>query len=290
MSSPSAADKLATLQSAIILDRADLRTRGMSARQITAAVRDGRLTRIRRGVYAAGALPAAVSDAIRIGGRIACVTLLHLLGVFVLDTAKTHVQVRPNLSRSRHRRRSDATLHWVDCRDDGHAHAVSMRDAVLQSIRCQAPRAAIATLDSVLNHRLLTHDQIVALFSDLPDRYRPLLALVDGSAGSGPETFVRLMLRALGLQYETQVQIPGVGRVDFLVEGWLIIECDSKEFHEGWEKQVEDRSRDLEAACQGYITIRPLAADIFSRADRVREAIKAVVDAFSGRLCRVARS
>jgi very-short-patch-repair endonuclease len=39
-----------------------------------------------------------------------------------------------------------------------------------------------------------------------------------------------------------------VGRVDFLVEGWLIIECDSKAHHEGWDKQRRDRRRDLAAA------------------------------------------
>ena len=35
---------------------------------------------------------------------------------------------------------------------------------------------------------------------------------------------MRLMLRGLGCQIEVQVVIPGVGRVDFVVDGWLIVE------------------------------------------------------------------
>ncbi|MEJ1089573.1 DUF559 domain-containing protein [Microbacterium sp. Mu-80] len=82
----------------------------------------------------------------------------------------------------------------------------------------------------------------------------------------------------LGLPFETQVTLIGVGRVDFVVAGWLIIECDSREFHEGWDKQVDDRARDLAAARLGYVTIRPIAADVFNRPDTVRAAIKEVVD------------
>ncbi len=54
----------------------------------------------------------------------------------------------------------------------------------------------------------------------------------------------------------------GVGRVDMVVDGWLVIECDSREFHQGWKAQLEDRRRDLALAALGYTTIRPAAEDI----------------------------
>jgi very-short-patch-repair endonuclease len=60
------------------------------------------------------------------------------------------------------------------------------------------------------------------------------------------------------------VWIDGVGRVDFVVEGWLVIECDSRAHHGGWEAQVADRRRDLALAALGYASIRPIAADIFA--------------------------
>lgn len=121
------------------------------------------------------------------------------------------------------------------------------------------------------------------LFTLLPARVQVLLSLVDASAESGPETYMRLILRTLGVSYETQVVIPGVGRVDFVVDGWLIIECDSKEFHEGWKKQLEDRARDIAAAGIGYTTIRPIASDILFDSSVVRQRIAAILDAFRSR-------
>jgi len=91
------------------------------------------------------------------------------------------------------------------------------------------------------------------------------------------------MLRALGLAYETQVLISGVGYVDFIVDGWLIIECDSREFHEGWGKQQQDRHRDIAAARAGYVTIRPLAADILRSPLSVQAALREIIDVFGGR-------
>lgn len=132
----------------------------------------------------------------------------------------------------------------------------------------------MATLDSVLHLGILTWDEVRDVFTHLPARYRPLLRLVDGIAESGPETLVRLMLRQLGLRYEAQVEIAGVGRVDFVVEGWLIIECDSKEFHEGWAKQRRDRKRDLAAARLGFVTLRPLAEDVMYRPEEVLDALR----------------
>ncbi len=275
---PTPAQRLVALLQIRILTRDDLRAGAMDTHAITAAVRAGTLIRLRRGRYVAHEVAADVSEAVRIGGRLACVSLLQLIGIFVLENPGLHVQVSPRLSRFRHRRSPGATLHWTDCVHPSAEHAVSVWDAVRQSIRCQEPRAAIATLDSVLHHRILTHEQVVAVFESLPHRFRALLPLLDPSAESGPETFVRLLLRTLGLPYDTQVTVPGVGRVDFVVCGWLIIECDSREFHEGWDSQVADRARDIAAARQGYVTIRPLAADIFTRPNEVKTAIKEVVE------------
>ncbi|MGA7148161.1 MAG: DUF559 domain-containing protein [Microbacterium sp.] len=90
---------------------------------------------------------------------------------------------------------------------------------------------------------------------------------------------MRLMLRAFGLSFEVQVVIDRVGRVDFVVEGWLIIECDSRAHHSDWESQRRDRRRDQAAAALGFATFRPIAEDIMWRSAEVREALAGLVTA-----------
>ncbi|WP_226533458.1 endonuclease domain-containing protein [Microbacterium paraoxydans] len=270
--------RAAQFYAATVFSRADLTASGMTSRDITRAIDSGRLRRLRRDRYAIEPVSAAVAEAVRIGGRLSCVSLLVEIGVFVHLRDVLHVHVRPGSSRVRRPQSKHTLLHWNTWSGDPEPlHAAALADAVAQAVRCQQPRAAVATLDSIMHHGLMSWDEVLRVFEWLPKRYRPLLALVDSSAESGPETFMRLLLRALGVTYETQVVIDGVGRVDFLVEGWLIIECDSKEFHEGWEKQVDDRRRDLAAATKGYITIRPLASDILRRDSALRETVDAVI-------------
>lgn len=263
---------------ATVLSRAELLESGMSPRDITESVRGGSLRRLRRDRYAAADVSDDVAEAVRIGGRLSCLSLLKLIGVFVLNCTSLHVHVRPGTSRTRKPVNEATIVHWDTWSGQNSPfHAVALLDAARQAVRCQKPRAAIATLDSLLHHRLLTREQLTLVFASLPSRFGVLLALVDSSAESGPETLMRLILRTLGVSYETQVVIPGVGRVDFLVEGWLIIECDSKTYHEGWDKQVEDRARDISAAGLGYVTVRPIATDLMHSGVRVQTAIADVL-------------
>lgn len=265
----------------LVRTRAEMIELGWTPRRLTRAVRAGVLVRPRRDRYALADLDDSIIAAVRAGGALTCLSLLQLLRVFVLKTTSIHVRVAPNSSRHGERRKDGCALHWrVDEGDEPLLHVTSLSDAIRHSVRCQDARPALATLDSLVHHGLVTIDELTAIFATLPTRFRILLDLVDGTAASGPETYVRLMLRTLGLRYETQVWIEGVGYVDFVVEGWLIIECDSKEFHEGWAKQKQDRRRDLAAARLGFVTIRPLAADILTDGSTVQEDIRVVVAAF----------
>jgi len=68
-----------------------------------------------------------------------------------------------------------------------------------------------------------------------------------------------------------------VGRVDLLVDGWLIVECDSEQFHGTWTVHKKDRRRDMAALDRGYATLRLLAEDILYRPDRVRAALERIL-------------
>ncbi len=291
MDTQAMAERIAATYAPVVHSRAELLENGSSTRDITRAVRAGALVRLRRDHYAHPDIDPAVAEAVRVGGRVACVTVLQMLGVFVLRASGIHMHLHPHMSRIRPRLAPTTVMHWTSRAGEATArHIVPLREAVRQSVTCQEPRAVIATLDSLLHLRLVTRAQLEELFAELPRRLHPILRLVDGSAESGPETYMRLILRTLGVRFQTQVPVPGVGRVDFVVEGWLIIECDSKKFHEGWTAQAADRARDIAAARLGYTTIRPLASDILFDSAGVREQIADIIRAFGRRGRRRRRS
>lgn len=254
--------------------RCDLLAAGWTDRELARAVADGRILKPRPNAYLLPGADGDVVDACRLGGRLACVSELARHGVFVLERGVLHVHLHQNPRRhSRVDRRT--RRHWDRLRRTPPARSTSVElfDAIVQAVRCQQPRAALATLDSALHLGVLDQDDLDELFRVLPRRHRVLRGLIDPRAESGPETLVRLMLRALGASFEVQVEIAGVGRVDSVVDGWLIVECDSKGFHATWEEQRRDRRRDQAAAALGYATYRPIAEDIMWQPGDVQAAL-----------------
>lgn len=252
-----------------VLTPAVLAERGLTRHQVTKLVASGRLVRLRRGRLASADMHPSLMRAGRLGGRLDCVSLLKELGVFVRPRdGRLHVQLDMGASRLP-ARDSGVRAHWrptVAARDVLTADLV---EALAQACRCQTPRDAVATLDSAWHIGLVDQALLSDVFARLPRRYRRLRPLLDCRAESGPESLMRLLLRGLGCAVELQVDVDGVGRVDLLVDGWLIVECDSRAHHSGWDAQKRDRRRDLAAAARGYTTVRPIAEDILERPEVV---------------------
>jgi hypothetical protein len=272
-----------------IFARSTLLEEGMRPRGITRAVRDGTIVRVRRDRYALPGLHDDIRAAVRIGGRRACLSTLAAAGVFVFDASRVHVHVDRSASRLRGPRPDDRllatsdrggfTLHWrpldqprgtFDC-------DVSIIDALAQSIRCQAPRMALATLDSAVHLGLVDEPDLRRVFALVPERFRALRALIDGRAESGPETLLRLIVRSLGLPYDVQPRLAEGGRGDLLVAESLLIEVDSRAHHEGWSHAVSDRTRDLRAASRGLMTLRPLYQHVVHEPGLVAAAITGLI-------------
>lgn len=287
-----------TLESAVaeekVLTRIDLLALGYSPKLITKGVRAGSITRLRRDHYVITDESESVKMAVRVGGRLTCASALAEISPDVFLFEDDHVHVHVGRRSSRLRSAGDSRKRWSRETANGvrltwddltalpaGRHLVDIVDAVRALVRCRSEREAVATIDSLLRLGLISMPQVREAVASLPRRYRRLPELLDPRAESGPESFMRLLLLSLGVNFDVQVKIGGVGRVDFVVEGFLIVECDSKAFHEGWEKQREDRRRDLAAAERGYFTLRVLAEDLLYDPERVTLALRGLLSARS---------
>lgn len=198
--------------------------------------------------------------AVRAGGRLTCVSSAKTYGLWVRPLGPSIPHVHIDKGRSP-RCKTEAVV--------GHFHVDSFRpspqsamwrDTVCGTLaavlRCVPRDDAIAVIDSALNCHLVTMDEVGAVVSCLPSSFRSVMGLVDGRAESGLETLTRLRLRRMGLDVRSQVSVRGLGRVDLLVQGHVIVELDGKDFHAGTDAFARDRERDAVAAALGYERLR----------------------------------
>jgi very-short-patch-repair endonuclease len=240
-----------------------LRDAGFSRAAIRSRVAAHELLFVRRGHYATPGTPAPLIRAVRMGGLATATSAAAARGLWVPPHAPLSVAVPINTPRLRdpddpdlpYDERSDVRLHWTSHLDDAAAVTgmVGTELMVQHLLESLAPEHAVAVLDSALHERALHERELDVLAARLPDRLAPLLSVLDGRCESGMESVARYLLQRLGLHVEVQVQIEGVGRVDLLVEGRLIIELDGRQYHPDFEA---DRYRDAQAASRGYRTLR----------------------------------
>lgn len=264
---------------------------GATWRSLKAAVEGGHLIRVRRGHYALPQTDRHIIEAARVGGKLGCISAAAHAGIFVFDNSLTHIHVEPTSSRLRaphdrfHRlgdeNKDGVTLHWSQLRNgtDANDYSIGLTDALTQVLRCQEPRFAVASLDSALHQSLILPQDIPGIFSQLPQDLQWLRTRIDARADTGQETVLRFILIDAGFEFEFQATILGAGRVDALVEGCVVVEADSRQYHDGWDAHARDRTRDCELAMQGYMTYRALYRDIMFRPDRVVNAIAGLLAA-----------
>ncbi|WP_146361742.1 hypothetical protein [Arthrobacter yangruifuii] len=96
---------------------------------------------------------------------------------------------------------------------------------------------------------------------------RKLLDTVRRTTASPLEVCARFHLLAAGFRIEEEVLLPGVGRVDFLIDGWLIVEIDGYAFHSGRVEYRKDRQRWNGSSSGGWITLRITAEMILHQPD-----------------------
>ncbi|MFD5276912.1 DUF559 domain-containing protein [Pseudarthrobacter sp. NPDC058362] len=112
------------------------------------------------------------------------------------------------------------------------------------------------------------------------DRSRPVLRALrelDMRAESIVEVDAQHLFRANGISYDAQVFLPGIGRVDFLLQGFLIVEIDGFEFHSKRADMRRDRMRNNASAVNGFAVLRYMPEHIWFQPDQVLADIRAVL-------------
>lgn len=237
---------------------------GFGPRRLAAALRSGELVRIRRGWYAVPEIDSALRTAIHVGGRLACVSAAAHYGWSTPEQHGVHVCVAENAGRMRRRHAaatSDGTrsveVHWGSPRARGdRVRLVTDRfETVMHLAECLEPEVAVAILDSFLHREPLPARELETWLRELPPHVLGRLPSRNALCESYLESIGRIRLERAGLTGEHQVEIPGVGRVDLVIDGRIVIEWDGGT-HRTAEQQHEDCRRDALLATLGYRTLR----------------------------------
>lgn len=227
--------------------------------------------------------------AVRVGGCATGPTALRELGVWTAPDHRLHVRLPPHQGRRHHPDEhgrelpegAAVCLHWSSRFSEEPSPltftpAAPLRTALEHALDCWPPDFAVAAFDSALHLGLLSPAAFDRMRRDLPPRHRPTVAAVDARAESGTESICRYRLRAGGLRVQPQFSIEGVGDVDLLVEGWLLIEVDGREFHTG-DQFERDRRRDAKLAALGYRVLRFSYRQVLYEWPTVERAVRAAL-------------
>lgn len=268
-----------------VATRRQLLARGYTPRSLASSVHAGRLIRIRRGYYALPDVDDATQQAVRVGGVLTCVSAARRFGMWVASDSCTHIYLRHEASRMRapHDRfarlteenRRDCVLHWFPlvAGDAVSMESVGPLSALAHLIRCQPEYLAIAAIDSALYERIVRLGQLDAVFASIPAKYHRYLQRIDARAMSGIETIVRLILLDAGLSCSPQFHFSGIGDVDLLVEGCIVVETDGRLGHADAPGVARDYDRDVALAALGYVVLRFNYRQVMFSPDAVLAAV-----------------
>lgn len=253
-----------------VVTAAQLVALGHTRRQIREGL-GGSLRTIRHGWFAAPGAGADVEAAVAAGGCLTCVSVLRLRGAWIPEGLG---RVHARRSRSREPA-SKAGVVWCPVPLAPVRRPIDpLPVAIRSAARCLDDEDLVVVCDSLLHKGLV--DQ-AALREWLPGDRR--VERCEPRSESGTESMVRLRLTSAKVRFDVQVQLDGVGRVDFLIGRRLIVEIDSRAHHDSPAAYAEDRRRDRAAVARGYVVLRLTYQDVVHDWPRAWENLRAIVRA-----------
>lgn len=228
---------------------------GTTQRQLSRAVVDGALVRIRKGWYALPGVAPTITQAFRVGGVLACADAAVSHGLWVPRYRGVHVVVPEHASRLRDRERyhlrrdgtDGAVVHWSSAAPPPCTLVQDVEDCIVTAAQCFGAEFAFVLLESALRLRLIGAPAKTRLLERLPATIRRHLRWAGTASESGLESMVAFRLRRLGVSFRQQVRVGG-RRVDFLIGEVLVVEIEGAGFHDA----DADNRRDIELGLLGY--------------------------------------
>lgn len=268
--------------------RSDLLFAGATDGEIDSAWRRGAVVRVRHGLYALPGADPEVVRAVRVGGVLAGPGASERHGLWVPPDPALTVSVMPNAHRLRdpddagkplEPGRADLVLlrdrHRLD--PDAERFVVSAETAVVQAVRLLPPAQALAVIDSALRLPLHRRPDLESVGARLSLRGRCLVQWQDPAAESGTESAFRHGLLVAGLDFEPQVWLTDDIRVDFVVAGFVVVECQSREHHSSPDTYNRDRERISTIVRLGYVVLEFTYAQVMFDWEGVWAAVLAAL-------------
>lgn len=250
---------------------AHLRRAGFTRSQIGQAVNSGLVLKPRHGVYRS---PRANDDFVRAYEANAAVTCVSAAGHFALWTLRDPGQ--PHLAASHRRLPSKVVPH----RFTGNVSTLlppvlPLKDVLVHALQCLPELEALVMVECAYKRGETDPDFLRRLLPGARNgRARAVLNLVEHGADSLLETVARVLFRRHGFEVRTQVYLQGIGYVDFLINGCLIVEIDGMGFHFNKAQFKKDIRRNNVGAAAGYRVLRYLYEDVLHRPEQMLEQIR----------------
>ena len=203
---------------------------------------------------------------------ISCVSAAQIYELPVLmeeRPQKTHLSVAYNrgMHPSKLRRFDDVCIHREQLVSDKErrTHVASIGTVLERVLVCMPLKVSLPMLDAARNRGLydVSTLTIPPTGSRLP-HLKEALSLSSERARSILETVARLQLIDMGLTPKVGVWIEGVGEVDMIILGFIIIEVDGWAFHSSKEQREKDLKRDRELLRRGYVVLRFTYDDVMN--------------------------
>ena len=253
---------------------AQLLSAGYSRRDIRRLTELG-ATQPRRGVFLAPGCDGDLAAAVHHNGRLTCASAAVRYGLWLRDPpARLHLACNHGHGNGFVRHRT--------VRFDGHPQlpVAAVEDVALHALGCLTPPSSTAIATSAIRLHGVPLELLRAeLRGDRSGPIRRALQELDLRAESIVEVDAQHLFRSNSIEFEAQVLLPGIGRVDFLLAGFLIVEIDGFAFHSKRADMLRDRQRNNTSTVNGYAVLRYMPEHIWFNPELVLAEIRAVLGA-----------